>query len=276
MPKSPDTTDRLCLHTVTTKPWEIETAIEKYAQAGVTGISVWRDAVEGRNLKNVRKRIADAGLTGVSYVRGGFFPSIEKEQREAALQENRAMIREAAELGLPLIVLVCGADPGQSLESSRAQITDALGILAPEAADAGVVLGIEPLHPMYADTRSAVNTLGQANRIAEAVGHPAVQVVVDVYHLWWDDNLASDIARAGRTNRLAAFHVCDWKVPTEDFLLDRGLMGEGCIPIPEIRTQVEAAGFDGFIEVEIFSKRYWDMDQHQFLQMVVTAYRSAV
>ena len=276
MPTSLDTTDRLCLHTVTTKPWEIETAIEKYAQAGVKGISIWRDAVEGRDLKNVRKRIADAGLTGVSYVRGGFFPSIEKEQREAALEENRTLIREAAALGLPLIVLVCGADPGQSLESSRAQITDALGILAPEAADAGVVLGIEPLHPMYADTRSAVNTLGQANRIAEAVGHPAVQVVVDVYHLWWDDNLASDIARAGRTSRLAAFHVCDWKVPTEDFLLDRGLMGEGCIPIPEIRTQVEAAGFDGFIEVEIFSKRYWDMDQHQFLQMVVTAYRSAV
>lgn len=276
MPKSLNTTDRLCLHTVTTKPWEIGTAVEAYAQAGVKGISVWRDAVEGRDLKKVRKQIADAGLTGVSYVRGGFFPSIEKEKREAALEQNRTMIREAADLGLPLIVLVCGADPGQSLESSRAQITDALGVLAPEAAEAGVALGIEPLHPMYADTRSAVNTLGQANRIAEAVGHPAVQVVVDVYHLWWDDNLAKDIARAGATNRLAAFHVCDWKVPTEDFLLDRGLMGEGCIPIPEIRGQVEEAGFGGFIEVEIFSKRYWEMDQHQFLQMVVTAYGSAV
>lgn len=271
-----DTTERLCLHTVTTKPWQIETAIENYAQAGVKGISLWRDAVEGRDLTKVRKQIADAGLTGVSYVRGGFFANVDEEKRRASLEENRAMIREAAELGLPLIVLVCGADPGQSLESSRAQITDALGTLAPEAAEAGVALGIEPLHPMYADTRSAVNTLGQANRIAEAVGHPAVQVVVDVYHLWWDDHLSADIERAGKTNRLAAFHVCDWKVPTEDFLLDRGLMGEGCIPIPEIRDQVETAGFDGFIEVEIFSKRYWEMDQHQFLQMVVTAYRSAV
>jgi sugar phosphate isomerase/epimerase len=271
-----DTTERLCLHTVTTKPWEIETAIENYAQAGVKGISVWRDAVEGRDLKKVRKQIADAGLTGVSYVRGGFFPSIEKEKRRAAIEENRAIIREAGELGLPLIVLVCGADPGQSLETSRGQITDALGILASEAAEAGVVLGIEPLHPMYADTRSAVNTLGQANRIAEAVGHSAIQVVVDVYHLWWDENLPGDILRAGKTHRLAAFHVCDWKVPTEDFLLDRGLMGEGCIPIREIRGQVESAGFDGFIEVEIFSRRYWEMDQHQFLRMVVTAYRSVV
>lgn len=276
MPKKLQETERLCLHTVTTKPWDIETAIESYARAGVKGISIWRDAVEGRELRSLRRRVADAGLTGVSYVRGGFFASAEPAKRHAALEENRAMIQEASLLGLPLIVLVCGADPDQSLELSRRQITDALGILAPEAEEAGVALGIEPLHPMYADTRSAVNTLGQANDIAEAVGHPAVQVVVDVYHLWWDPFLSAEIARAGASGRLSAFHVCDWKVPTEDFLLDRGLMGEGCIPIPQIRQQVEEAGFGGFIEVEIFSSRYWAMDQNEYLQMIVEAYRSAV
>ncbi|MFP4536235.1 MAG: sugar phosphate isomerase/epimerase family protein, partial [Spirochaetaceae bacterium] len=225
MPEKLRNTDRLCLHTVTTKPWKIETAIEEYARAGVKGISIWREAVEGRERAAVRRRLADAGLTGVSYVRGGFFPSADPAKRQSALEDNRAIIREAAELGLPLIVLVCGADPNQSLELSRRQITDALGILAPEAEEAGVLLGIEPLHPMYADTRSAVNTLAQANDIAEAVGHPAVQVVVDVYHLWWDPLLGAEIARSGASGRLAAFHVCDWKVPTEELLLDRGLMG---------------------------------------------------
>lgn len=276
MAKTLNDTERLCLHTVTTKPWDIETAIESYAGAGVKGISIWRDAVEGRDLGAIRRRISDAGLTGVSYVRGGFFASVDPAKRRAALEENRAMIREASELGLPLIVLVCGADPQQSLELSRRQITDALGVLAPEAQEAGVVLGIEPLHPMYADTRSAVNTLGQANDIAEAVGDPAVQLVVDVYHLWWDPFLSAEIARAGASERLAAFHVCDWKVPTEDFLLDRGLMGEGCVPIPHIRQQVEEAGFGGFIEVEIFSNRYWAMDQQEFLGKVIEAYRNAV
>ena len=276
MPQQIKDTERLCLHTVTTKPWRIETAIEEYARAGAKGISIWQDAVEGRDRAAVRRQVADAGLSGVSYVRGGFFASLDPAKRQASLEDNRAMIQEASELGLPLIVLVCGADPGQSLELSRRQITDALGILAPEAEEAGVVLGIEPLHPMYADTRSAVNTLGQANDIAEAVGHPAVQVVVDVYHLWWDPFLPAEIARSGASGRLAAFHVCDWKVPTEDFLLDRGLMGEGCIPIPQIREQVEEAGFNGFIEVEIFSKRYWEMDQNEFLRKVVEAYKSAV
>ena len=271
-----DGTDRLCLHTVTTKPWDIETAIDAYARAGVRGISVWRDAVEGRDLKKLRRRMGDAGLAGVSYVRGGFFAHVDAAERQAAIEENRRIIREAAELGLPLIVLVCGADPQQSLEESRGQISEALTLLAPEAAQEGVRLGIEPLHPMYADTRSAVNTLEQANDIAATVNHPAVQVVIDVYHLWWDPKLYLEIARAGVGNRLAAFHVCDWKVPTNDFLLDRGLMGEGCIRIPEIRHEVEAAGFNGYIEVEIFSTRYWEMDQQEFLDMIVSAYLESV
>ena len=149
-------TSRLAIHTVTTKPWPIETAIDKYAAAGVAGISIWRDTLEGRSLKRVRAQMADAGLAGVSLVRGGFFASRDTSARDAAMEENRRCLEEANALGLPLIVLVCGADPAQSLAESRRQITDALRELAPEAADAGVRLGIEPFHPMYADTRSAV------------------------------------------------------------------------------------------------------------------------
>lgn len=268
--------ERLCLHTVTTKPWPIETAIEEYARHGVRGISVWKEAVEGRDLSAIRRRISDAGLEGVSYVRGGFFAHLEEAKRLEALESNRRLIREAGELGLPLLVLVCGADTRQSLETSRAQIVEALGTLAPDAAEAGVILGIEPLHPMYADTRSAVNTLGQANDMIGAVGSPAVQAVVDVYHLWWDPFLDVEIARSGKASSLAAYHVCDWKSPTDDLLLDRGLMGEGCIPLKPIREAVEKAGFTGFIEVEIFSARYWEMDQLKFLSKIIEAYKSAV
>ena len=125
--------------------------------------------------------------------------------------------------------------------------------LLPEAKAAGVKLAIEPLHPMYADTRSAINTLAQANDMAEALNSPWVGVAVDVYHLWWDPALENEIERCGRNNNLLAFHICDWKSPTIDMLNDRGLMGEGCIPIRKIRSWVEEAGFNGFIEVEIFS-----------------------
>ena len=264
--------ERLCIHTITNKPWNIDTAIDEYARAGVAGITVWRNAFETRSPAEVGARARDAGLTPVSLCRGGFFPSVDSDARRRAVEENRAAIVEAAELGAPLIVLVCGADPRQSLADSRTQISEALAELAPFAREHGVKLGVEPLHPMYADTRSAVNTLADATDICEAVGDSNVGVAVDVYHLWWDPRLEAEIARCGRLSRLFAFHVCDWRVPTEDFLTDRGLMGEGCIPIRRIREQVEASGFDGFNEVEIFSERYWAMDQREYLSTIIEAY----
>lgn len=268
--------DRLALHTATTKPWSIEIAIEQYARAGVRGISIWRDAIDGKSVASVRRQMADAGLQGISLVRGGFFPAADPAKRRAALDDNRRYIEEAHALGLPLIVLVCGADTAQSLEDSRAQVAEALATLAPEADAAGVRLGIEPLHPMYADTRSAVVTLGQSNDLCEQVGHTAVCSVVDVYHLWWDPNLEAEIKRAGANGWLAAYHVCDWRVPTEHMLLDRGLMGEGCIPLRRIRRWVEEAGFTGPIEVEVFSTRHWSGDQTRFLKRVVHAYNEYV
>lgn len=264
---------RLCIHTITTKPWGIEEAAKKYAAGGVKGITVWRDALSGRNIKQTGEMLRQQGLEVVSLCRGGFFPNKEPDKRQAALDDNRRAIEEAFELGTGLIVLVCGADPTQSLEDSRKQIRDGIATILPEAKDAGVKLAIEPLHPMYADTRSAINTIAQANDMTEAFNSPWVGVAVDVYHLWWDPNLEKEIKRCGNNNSLLAFHICDWKSPTLDFLNDRGLMGEGCIPIRKIRSWVEAAGFKGFIEVEIFSTEYWKQDQSVFLKNIITAFK---
>lgn len=265
-------TDRMCLHTITTKPWSIEIAVEQYARAGIRGITIWRDTLEGRDLKKVRRRIKDAGLEIVSLCRGGFFPSADSARREAAVQDNLEAVRQAEALGAPSIVLVPGADPSQSLEESRRQIGEGIGRNNRAAEAAGVKLSIEPLHPMYADTRSAINTLAQANEMCDQLAEPNVGVAVDVYHLWWDPSLQAEIERSAEHNRLFAFHVCDWLSPTVDLLNDRGLMGEGCIPVPEIRGWMETAGFDGFIEVEIFSTRRWSMDQSRNLMEIREAY----
>jgi sugar phosphate isomerase/epimerase len=181
-------------------------------------------------------------------------------------------VDEAAALGAPMIVLVCGADPGQSLETSRVQIQEGIESVLPYAIANGVKLAIEPLHPMYADTRSAVNTLAQANDMAEAIASDHVGVAADVYHLWWDPNLEQELLRCGRNGHLYAFHICDWMSPSVDFLNDRGLMGEGCIPVKKIRGWAEAAGFNGYNEVEIFSDRWWAADQHEFLDRIVEQY----
>ena len=264
---------QLCIHTITTKPWSIEEAAKNYSDEGVKGITIWRDALSGRNIKQAGQLLRDHGLDIVSLCRGGFFPNKEKEKRKLAIEDNLKAIEEASELGTSLIVLVCGADPIQSLEDSRKQIQEGIQTILPQAKAAGIKLAIEPLHPMYADTRSAINTLAQANDMAEQINSPYVGVAVDVYHLWWDPSLEQEIKRCGDNDHLLAFHICDWNSPTVDILLDRGLMGDGCIPVNKIRSWVEATGFTGFYEVEIFSNKYWQQDQTQFLKKIIKAYK---
>ena len=265
---------RLCIHTITTKPWSIEEAAKNYSANGVKGITVWRDALTGRNIKQAGEMLRQHDLSVVSLCRGGFFPGKELSKRQAAIDDNRRAIEEAFELGTRMIVLVCGADPAQSLEDSRKQIHDGIAAILPDSKAAGIRLAIEPLHPMYADTRSAINTLAQANDLAETLNSPWVGVAVDVYHVWWDPQLEKEIERCGKNRALLAFHICDWKSPTVDILNDRGLMGEGCIPIRKIRSWVEATGFNGFIEVEIFSNFYWKQEQSGFLKNIITSYRT--
>lgn len=262
----------LCVHTITTKPWPIEKAAQEFSKAGIGGITVWRDALSGRNRSETGKMIRDLNLEVVSLCRGGFFPALEPSARQAAIDDNLKAIDEAAALGAPLVVLVCGSAPGQSLIESRKQILDGIAACLPHAEAAGVKLAIEPLHPMYAGDRSAVNTLGQANDMAEALNSPWVGIAVDVYHLWWDPDLENQIKRCGKNGNLSAFHLCDWKTPTLDMLNDRGLMGEGCINLKQIRGWVEEAGFHGFNEVEIFSNIYWQQDQNQFLEKIKDGY----
>lgn len=263
---------RLCVHTITTKPWTIEQAAKNFSEAGIRGITVWRDALNGRDIKQTGQLIRESNLEIVSLCRGGFFPHISSTGRQEAIDDNRKAIDEAEALGAPLIVLVCGAEPGQPLSESRKQIRDGIAAVLPYAEAAGVKLAIEPLHPMYADSRSAINTLCQANDLAEELNSPWLGIALDVYHLWWDPNLEQEIKRCGQNFNLSAFHICDWKCPTLDMLNDRGLMGEGCINIKEIRGWVEESGFKGFIEVEIFSNLYWDMDQTVFLKNITDAY----
>ena len=263
---------QLCVHTITTKPWPIEKAAREFSDAGIGGITVWRDALTGRNIRETGILLRDLNLEIVSLCRGGFFSSETVAGRQKSIADNLKAIDEAFDLGAPLIVLVCGATPGQALSESRKQIQEGISACLEHAAAAKIKLAIEPLHPMYAGDRSAINTLEQANNMAEAIQSPWVGVALDVYHLWWDPNLEAQIKRCGKNGNLSAFHICDWKTPTTDMLNDRGLMGEGCIDIKQIRTWVEESGFNGFYEAEIFSNVYWNEDQDAFLQKIKQAY----
>jgi sugar phosphate isomerase/epimerase len=263
---------RLSIHTMTTKPWSLEQAVLHYARAGVRGITVWRQHLEPYGAARARRMLMGAGLTCTALCRGGFFPATDSAGRMAAIDDNRRAIADAAALGAPMLVLVCGAVPGLPLGEARRMIRDGIQAIEPEARAAGVVLAVEPLHPMYAADRSAITTLAEARRLCERVASPFVKIAYDVFHVWWDPDLEEETARC--RDLIAGFHICDWRHPLRDPLNDRAIMGEGVIPITGIRQQVRGGGFAGWDEVEIFSDALWAKDQAEVLDRIVRAYRA--
>jgi sugar phosphate isomerase/epimerase len=254
---------QLSLNTATVKKqWNLAQAIEGCARHGIRGISPWRDQVAEMGLRNAIASIKKQGLTVTGLCRGGFFTA--KEWRD----DNRRAIEEAHELGAQCLVLVVGGLPAGSkdLNSARNQIKEGIAAILPEARKAGIPLAIEPLHPMQAAERACINTLEQALDLCDALGE-GLGVAVDVYHVWWDPKLEGQIRRAGK-KRILAYHICDWLVPTRDLLNDRGMMGDGVIDLPRIRSWVEAAGYAGFQEVEIFSELdWWKRDPDEVLRI---------
>ena len=263
----------LAIHTYTNKPWSFEECVENYARAGISGISIWRETIGDRDPKSCARVLRNAGLTPVSLVRGGFFTAREKQERERSIAQNRRWLQTAAALGCPLLVLVCGATPGQTVATNLEQITSAILALATDALNLGVKLAIEPLHPKYAGDRSAVTSMACANALCDTINHPSVGIALDVYHVWWEHDLESQISRAATSQRLLAYHICDFKSGFDHPLLDRGLMGEGCIPLRDIDRMILASGFNGHREVEIFSRTWWAENQHDYLEKILSTHR---
>jgi sugar phosphate isomerase/epimerase len=261
--------------------------LDACVRRGIRAISPWRDQVQAAGLANVSKVVKAYGLELSGYCRGGMFPASTPEGLQAAFDDNRRAIDEARELNAKCLVLVVGGLPGalagnpqgKDIALARTQVRDGIAQLLDYSRSMGMPLAIEPLHPMYAADRACVNTMEQALDICDELDPSrsgALGVACDVYHVWWDPKLRSQIARAGR-ERLLAFHVCDWLTPTTDLLLDRGMMGDGVIDIRQIRGWVEAAGFDGYSEVEIFSERNWWQREHgEVLDTCIERHKTAV
>lgn len=241
----------------------IAETIEAVARAGFGGIGPWRREIEGQDVAAIGRHIRDAGLVLTGYCRSSFIPANTKATFDANVADNMRAIEDAAALGAHHFVMVVGGLPegSRDLAAARHQVADACGLLAARARDLGVRLALEPLHPVHAADRSCLNLLSQALDLCDALegqtADPWIGTAIDVHHVWWDPNLANSIARAGNARRIFGFHVCDWLVPAEDPLNDRGMMGDGVIDLPAIRAKVEGAGYSGPVEAEIFSVKNW-------------------
>ncbi|MDQ0952351.1 sugar phosphate isomerase/epimerase [Streptomyces phaeochromogenes] len=259
---------RFSINQMTVKQLSMPELVDACLELGVPGVGLWRAPVEAYGLEETAKLVRDAGLAVTTLCRGGFFTAIDPAERAEALADNRRAIDEAATLGTDTLVLVSGGLPAGSkdLHGARERIADALGELGPYAAANGVRLAIEPLHPMYASDRCAVSTLTQALDLAERFPANQVGVAVDTYHIWWDDQAPAQIARAGAGGRIHTFQLADWTTPLPEGVLNgRGQIGDGAIDMREWKAYVEAAGYTGPIEVELFNDGLWARDGREVL-----------
>ena len=268
------TAAQLSLNTATVREqWNLRQCVDGCVRHGICGIAPWRDKLHEAGVDEGARMIKDAGLTVTGLCRGGWYTA-EGALTPFVLDDNKRAVDEAVALGAVCLVMVVGglAEGSKDIAGARALVTEGLSKTLDYARTVGMPIAIEPLHPMYAADRACVNTMDQALDICDELDPDktgAMGVACDVYHVWWDPELSAQIERAGRA-RLLAFHICDWLVPTTDLLLDRGMMGDGVIDIKGIREQVEAAGFSGLNEVEIFSaNNWWTRDADEVLATMV-------
>ena len=256
---------RLSFNQMTADPWSLDEAVRNCSISDVPYIGVWRHKIGGDAAK-ASILIRNAGLRVSSLCRGGWFSAPTVDERRKRIADNRVAIEEAALLGAPVLVNVSGPANGQTLQDARATVLDGLLEVLPDAEKAGVVLGIEPLHPMYAAERSVVVTLRQANDLVERLSSRAAGVVVDAFHVWWDPEVMDQIERA--RGKIVGFHVSDWPVPLPGILMGRAMMGDGVIELRQLRQAVDAVGYSGPIEVEIFNEEIWKTANDELLKRI--------
>ena len=269
--------ERLSLNQYTTFNWTTKEAVEGCRKAGLDWIGLWRDKVEAQGLNKTVKLLKEHGVRVSSLCRGGFFPAATQAKRDEATEENKRAVDECVSLGTDTLVLVCGGiHADNDIDGARQMVFDGIANLVPYAQERGVKLGLEPLHPIYAADRNVIVTLGQANDFALRLNKDFAQydtpvgVIIDAFHVWWDPEVYAQIERAG--GHTFGFHVCDWITPLPDPLKGRGMMGDGHIELRRLREAVEASGYTGPIECEIFSEAIWNTPGDEVVALMKKRY----
>jgi sugar phosphate isomerase/epimerase len=255
------------------KQWGLRDAVEAAARHGFAGVAPWREMVQDFGLAESARLFRDSGLRVTGYCRAGLFPAADVAARQAAIDDNKRAIDEAAAIGAENLVMIGGGLPAgiRCLDTARIMFADGIAAVLPHARAARVPLALEPMHPMYAADRGCITTINEMIDLCDELGE-GLGIAIDTYHVWWDPNLGREISRAG--DRIIAHHICDWLVPTRHLLTDRGMMGDGVIDFPAIRRMIEAAGYHGVQEVEIFSEDWWARPGDEVLSVVMERFRT--
>jgi len=253
--------------------------IDVCSSKGIRGITFW--AREFPSLSIAHKTAQHAkdcnidiiGLCRTPYLIGPEAPRTD----ESIKSELTKTLDLASALEAKVVTIVVGGiDTNRgSIQNNLARVTDVVSNHTALAKNAGTKLALEPLNPVYCGNRSCLTTVRDAINIVNTINHSHVGLAIDIYHVWWDTSLKSELSRIKGKGKIFGFHLCDWLRETNDILFDRGMMGDGVADIQGIRKIVEETGYDGYCEVEIFSEQnWWKKEPEQVLDVVIERFCS--
>jgi sugar phosphate isomerase/epimerase len=255
---------RLAVNQVTTYHWPFEEDLLGYARAGIDGVGLWRPKLEECGEEMAAELLAESQLAVSSLSWVGGFTGHNDYRFQEAVADAREMIATAGRLGAGCVVLVSGARAGHTFNHARRLLVAALDELGGFADQCGVRLAVQPMMRLFADDWTFLATIDETLGVLDACRHPEVGMVFDVYHLWREPKLLERIRRIAP--RVALVQLGDWhREPHSRY--DRGMLGDGRIPLAEIVHAFTDSGYAGHFEVSIWSEQIWQSDYDQVLPL---------
>jgi sugar phosphate isomerase/epimerase len=248
-------TPKFSVSQITTLHSTYDDDLANYPAAGAEGIGIWEFKLPEGDDANSLAKLRDSGLTATTCIAQYFSiwpiplegPNNPRERTESFC----ASIRRLAPFE-PQVLLVVTGNPGDvDAGEARRVLVDGLRAGAKVAAEYGLTIGVEPLHRAVYRDWAIIYDIPSTIELIDEVGEPNLAIMLDVYHVWDTDDVVSHIVRYG--DRIApSVHICDWRAETRtDF--DRVLPGDGIIDLPELFGALEAGGWEGWVDLEIFS-----------------------
>jgi sugar phosphate isomerase/epimerase len=224
----------------------LETLAATARDLGVHGVGVFRPCLEELGASAVSRTLGRAGLrpTSVCVVLG--LTGATSDQQRARIDDARRALRQASDLGAPLVV-VAGGPGDQPASRVLAEFENQLAVLAADADREGVRLLLEPLHPALTHL-SVLTSLRDACRAASRYRH--MGVVLDTWHVWSEP----DLVETARTyaKHIDVVHLSDWR--PGPFTERRALPGEGVMNLAALGNALRDVLTDAWWELEVIDE----------------------
>jgi sugar phosphate isomerase/epimerase len=250
------------MNEMTTYRWTFEQDVHEYASAGIQGISVWRQKLSDYGEQRGIELLAESGMRVSSLMWAGGFTGSDGRTYRDSLEDALEALQTASALCAECLIVYTGSRAGHTHRHARRLIREALSELAPQAAEMGVDLAVEPMHPGCAGAWTFLTSLDDTLQLLDELDGNDVRLVFDTYHLAQQRDVLELLPNI--TPRIAIVQLGDAKAPPCGEQ-DRCRIGDGCLPLRDIVTSLIQLGYSGYFDVELMGEEIEASDYHELL-----------